>query len=205
VYGTGQFRGSEGKNRYKEENIMRHQYDSLLGQENYRTGREVDSNAAYDAALADPRRQAQMFQDFYARQTEAIAAPIMRQFQQTLANGMGANASRFGGAVGTTEGARGEFGTADVFSRNLGEIIQSNAAQGVNAGMDFTQMLGQRAAGAAQNADQSIHNVFQTSSTAKKKGGGIGGFIGSALGAGAGALLGNPGFGAAAGGAIFGK
>jgi hypothetical protein len=191
--------------RYDPYQIARSQYDNTRKRQNYQQGREVGANDAYDAALGDPTGQAQMFQGFYGDATQAMAAPILRQFQMALANNVGAQASRFGGQGGSTEQAKGEFNTGDVFSRNLAEIIRANAGASVNAGMDFTNMLGQRAQSAQGAVDNTTQLAGQFGQSTKKPKSGVGSFIGGALGAAGGALIGNPGFGAAVGGKIFGK
>jgi hypothetical protein len=192
AYGTGQFRGTQGKNRYDPANIMRHQYDSLLGQENYRSGREVNANSSLDAALGDPRKQAEMFRSMYADSANAMAAPIMRNFQSALSNNAGLNMSRFGGQGGSTEQGKGEFNTADVFSRNLAEVIAGQGSNAVDAGMNFTDRLQNNANAAAGNADQSVQNVAAASQSTAKKKGGFGKFLGGLAGSAVGAAAGNP-------------
>lgn len=198
-YGAGKATsyGGKGKSAYDPYRLAREQYDSLYARGRYAGGREVDANAAYDNALADPTKQAQMFQGFYGDATNAMAAPILRQFQMALGNNVGASASRFGGNTGSTEQAKGEFNTGDVFSRNLAEMIRSQAGASVNAGMDYTNMLGQRAgaaAGTVENNDQLKAGVGQNT---KKPKSGVGSFLGGVLGGGIGALTG--GFGAGLG------
>lgn len=190
--------------RYKPENLNRTLYDATYDRGRYQIGREVNANNAYDAALADPRAQAEMYRDFYARSANAISAPILRQFQSVLGSNLGANAARFGGQAGSTEQARGEFNVADVFSRNLAEVIDASSARSVDAGFARTDQLAQRSQATSGALDNTFQLAGQFAQGTKKKGGGIGGFLGGVVGAGAGALLGNPGFGAAAGRRIFG-
>lgn len=204
-YGAGKpaSYGGKYKTAYDPYKLAREQYDSLYARGRYTSGREVSSNAAYDSALDNPMKQAQMFQGMYGDATQAMAAPILRQFQTALAANVGGSAARFGGARGSTEEAKGEFNTGDVFSRNLSEVVRANAGQAVNAGMDYTGMLGNRAAQAGQTVENNAQLKSQAGQNTKKPKGGLGAVLGGLAGGAIGAFAG--GFGTSLGSKLGSK
>lgn len=204
-YGSGTFSSTgTGKKEFDPEKQAQGQYRGLQEQQNYRSGREVSSNQAYDDALATPEVQARRFRDIYQEAATAMAAPGQRRFQQDLNSNLGNVASRFGGNASTEE-LRGAYGISDVFARAMAEQMAQLGVQGANAGMQHTAQLGDRANSAGNGVDNSSQLLGLWADKTKKKGGGFGGFIGTALGAGAGALIGQPGLGAGVGGKIGGS
>lgn len=180
AYGLpGGFRGAqEGLGRYVNTRLSPEQYGA--------EGRAGTLAGRYDSALADPRGQAGLFQSFYGDAANALAAPAMRDFRNTLAEVQGNTAARFGGNASSEE-SRNIYNTSDLFSRNLAEQIAGLAPQAVNAGMNYTSQLGQAAGNAADERDrlsQMILSGIGGYGAAKKKtnlGGILGGIAGAVL------------------------
>lgn len=132
----------------------------LLNQE---AGREATANrraGRYEDALYDPEGTANRYADIYRKAGEAIAAPAMRDFNQTLAR-TGANvASRFGGNVSSEELRQG-YNTSDLFSRNLGEALARLGGEQVQAGQQWTGQMGDAASQGAAERDRLEQAILQ--------------------------------------------
>lgn len=163
---------------------------------------------AYDAALANPTGTADLFSKYYQSAANALAAPAMRDFTNTLSGVTGNVAARFGGNASSEE-SRQAYNTADLFSRNLSESIAGLAPQAAAAGMAYTNMLGQATQQYASNRDRLASLILGGLTYQPAKQPGAGSAIGGALGGIAGAVLGGPagaaagvGIGSSAGGAF---
>lgn len=131
-----------------------------------------------------------IFRDMYADTANAIAAPAMRDFQNTLAVSQANTAARFGGNASSEE-ARVGYNTSDLFSRNLSESLARLAPQAIGQGMQYGGMLMSNANAATGQADD-IRQMIYSSIINKPRGGGFLSGLGKLAGAGLGFALGGP-------------
>jgi len=157
-------------------------------------GQRADRSAGlydlYGSALADPVAQGRKFQGFFDEAAHGIAAPAMRDFDQSLATVSANTAARFGGNASSEE-QRNVYNTSDLFSRNLSEALARLAPQAAQMGQNYTGELGTAARGATSELDQLLMGFDPTK---LKKSNGLAKLGGTALGIGANLLL--PGSGA---------
>jgi len=167
-YGTSRASDLGGWHEPVDKRSQRYVSRSLLGQER---GREATANrrsGAYETALYDPEGTTNRFSDIYNKVGQAIAAPAMRDYQQTQAR-VGANvASRFGGGVSSEELRQG-YNTGDLFSRNLGEALARLGGEQVQAGQNWTSQMGQAASQSADERDRLEQLILQGVSMGKPR------------------------------------
>lgn len=150
--------------------------------------------SGYEEGLADPTQAGRRFQGFFNEAGTAIAAPAMRDFEQQLGGVRGETAARFGGNVSSEE-LRNVYNTSDLFTRNLTEALARLAPQAAGLGLDYIGELGQGARGeGAQELETAGLGLeaARTREQIRKRGGGIGRFLGTAIGGIGGFLAGGP-------------
>lgn len=143
----------------------------------------------YDQNLANPTGAADQFSGYFQKAAEGFAAPALRDFRDSVQGVAGNVASRFGGNASSEE--QRQVGQAsDSFSRNLTESLSRLAPEALQAGQQYTQMLGDASGGAQDRADRIRQMILEgvLGIRDKPKSNTFGQIVGTGLGV-AGALL----------------
>lgn len=163
---------------------------------NYFGGQARRADALYGAALGDPTGTANQFGEFFRTAAEGFSRPALEDFRQNIGRVQANTAARFGGNVSGEE-FRQVDRASDLFSRNLTDALARLAPQQLQAGMDYTGQLGQRAGFLANQFNTSRSMLGQGIQGLPQGGGLFGTLLGTALGIGSLAIPG--------GGTIGGK
>lgn len=175
--------GLKGVHRGPGSSAATYNTNYLLPQEREARDRSRTRRSAFDAALADPTGQADLFRDYFDSAARGIAAPAMRDFGNTLATVQANTASRFGGNASSAE-SKNLYNTGDLFSRNLSEALARLAPQAAGMGLQYTGMLGGAADAATAERDRLSSLILQGVSLypqKEKKGNVLGSLLGAGL------------------------
>lgn len=137
----------------------------------------------YKTALQNPAQTAGMFNQFYQQAAQGLTSQAMKDYTTQANNTTGAIAQRYGGKPSTAE-EKGQYDLADVFTRNLNAQLAALATQGVNAGANYTNQLGQ-AAGQSAGASSTEQGLGVSLGQPPNQGGGsntLGTILGTGLG-----------------------